>query len=1046
MSGFQDDGNKTPRQLLHELGIAIENLESTYDSRTIENAQKAINEFEAEPELLDANLEHYIKKLTQLYMKHKTEINDHSNELKKCIGSLTYSLAKVRGFKFITNFFNSDVYMVLPLIDNLKGNSHDEMNENEIFFSLLWLNNLVIVPFNFLESMINDFLCISIDNLTKFSNGSKNQKISLILLARLLGRNDSVLLGYLDSYITDITLKWSGFEPSTQLGHLMVLNKLFKICTTKSLLPHLHSITSNIVQFQLVNLRSGNINNLNLLFIIKILGRLGDQFMIIKDYFQLQEIIDNLVNGIVNYLHETLEINLRYAIAKSLSKLCGNLGLHAINYQHQLTIYLINQLDLPLTIPTVTDYRTPNVSMFQSINIDFDTISIAKYHTVLLFLGYLALNRTLPVHMIPVVLSIVHETLFTTQRIFNLNLGNQLKDSSCFIVWSLLRMIKNDQYQLLQKSNPNMFNQIFVDLIEVTIFDKDLIIRRCGVAVIQEFVGRFGKFIFKVDDDFAKGEKIIRFVELFSIHSITLIDNAFNIFNQLLDFGVDKNLILTLLLKNLIKQNDDFKYQKVISKKLNEIFNYENKKDLDLGIYYDEIDYEYIMKAMNDLDHNVYLKSEVLLFSNKIPTEDILLIDQYDEEYEEDYLKYLECCCKYNIQQEKLQQLLQPLIVSKRDISTGLSNLFTLMTRFQYEIDDTLFKTMIRSMNISLSKSIFYYRWRLDRMEVIIQFIHSEADFELRSNLINNLHENFNQDISQETLNGMILLLNDYTTTEQGDVGSKIRNAMLDFITDNLSHFDNKALIPHLLRLSGESISKLRHKAFNILAKVFVIDIGTIINEEMYYDELFKFYHQYILHTSNSAEFWKGITFSIGGLTGDRENLNQSFKAVLKYLESLKEPDYRQIFKELILLLTKQKKDLIKSTKEYLVCLNTIIKLLEASIEIPSDYIKFLFVKIYNLQINTTNVIRIKLTVKLLQYLALQNQDPETAKSSLKRLSQLLTTHKMTTIKFYVLEVIYDMLIEFNDSYYKQLEIIDIMQLNELDTVAKYLLNRYIEA
>lgn len=982
-----DNGfTKISDQLLEKIDSLIQNIEIDHSPHTLVKISKFIGQFEVSPDLLDSKLTDYVTQLSNKFLEYQ-EKQDHS--ITNAISNIVYNLSKIRGFKVIANFFDSDIDLISKVIRILRK----ERNEDEIFMCLIWMCTLVLIPFPFADDMIQEILELGLKNLGKFSNGSKNQQVSLIMVSRFLSRQDMKVIE--TQYFKG--LDWYEIPENEKLGHLMVINKLLKI---KNMDEHIDGI-SDFIKFDMVDMRTRKMNTLNILLMIKILGKIGEKHVIDDKFKALENILNNLVNDFMMYLNESFETPLRYALAKSLSRITTKLS-NIPNYQEQNILYLLSKIDIKL-------------STFKEIEIDADTISIPKYHTILLYIGYVSLNKSLPTSLVPTVLSIVHKTLFVQQ---NINATNQLKDTSCFIIWSILRMVGKKFEEL----NENlMFNIILNDLIEVSVFDKDLIIRRCAVAVIQEFIGRYGREAFRGSPEFI-GKKIIELMDIFTSSTVSTSEVSFDNLDELLDKGYNKGLIVSMLLRNL---DEDFKYQKLVSKKLNELLKLESTDELNIGIEETVPTINEIANKFDGLEHSLYLKSELSLnfgidFRTKEYKEDLII----------DYIKFLEVCCQNGVF-GSYESLLTQIIQSRKDIHQELIGLFKVM-RKNYQFPHSSFKTLSHFFSLSVAKSIFYLKLTSEQVHALVEVINSDINYEIRYNLIDCLRINvdrFSIDYSQ-----LSNALNDYTITEQGDVGSRVRGSLLQFIDENPQHFN---CTPDLIRICGEPISKLRYQAFNIIIKMKKLDIKLEeSNDEQYYKHLFSIYDS--LEEEEITQFWKGIVLSIGGLTGDKSNLTHSFREFLKFFYN---QDQKMILKEIFKLLTKKKNELSKILKEYNQGLNLIIKLFEVSTVFPKEYLKPLFVKCYNLQVNTSNLQRIKLSLKVMQYLTLC-EDKEVNKLSIERIQNLLINHKSPIIKTNCMEILYELMLE--DPISLQIETLDIEDITKINSINQYILNKLL--
>lgn len=202
-----------------------------------------------------------------------------------------------------------------------------------------------------------------------------------------------------------------------------------------------------------------------------------------------------------------------------------------------------------------------------------------------------------------------------------------------------------------------------------------------------------------------------------------------------------------------------------------------------------------------------------------------------------------------------------------------------------------------------------------------------KISYEIRENLIfsiGNLIYNVSRADADESifdakfLRALVDQLNDYTLTEQGDVGSKIRLAAINTIEKNLEFFinmENEGLSllieSRLLRISSEVIDKVKYKALVVLIKFkfankeniknYFISIADAIiyrNDYFrYYMFLFHFYYtNYALNSlvrekfsvtqQPNQEFWKGICLTGGSIHGSDLSVLQSTDALIEIFDN----------------------------------------------------------------------------------------------------------------------------------------------------------------
>ncbi|RLV94096.1 Tubulin-folding cofactor D [Spathaspora sp. JA1] len=803
---------------------------------TVTKLVSLINQFEPNPKLLDPNLEQYIEALTTLYL------STTSVDIKPSIGEIIYTLAKIRGFKQITLYFSSDLYVIGKLINFTKTLT----NEFEIFFCLIWLCNLVLVPFDLREideGLSGELYDIAEGILSKYNNGSKNQIIASILLSRLLTRSDCT--GLLHKYLQDMDNKsWSNED--SKLGYYLTINKILK--RTQLSVSQISSIYQVITHDLLVDSSSSS-TPLNAIYSIKILSKLGIYFIKQQDYTTVTEIVNSLINDIMNkmIILEQFDTNIRFSMAKALGSLVKELSYHAENYQIQLIDYFVSQLEIP---------ATPDTSIVE-LNLNYNELNIAKYHTILLTMGYICLNKSLPERYTTRFLNICHQCLFFKVKRLSIVLGKQIRDSSCFIIWAISRISYNVN-----------FNVILIDLIKSLIFDHDLIIKKCCIAVIQEIIGRYNRELILLPE---RGEFVISFMNIFNDLSLVEGTISYEVIDLLLD-KLDLSWLVPELVKVICQEDED-----IPGEYLRKLIDQSDQYEVIPRVKYDIED---IIDAL--VKHNRY---HILYHLPKMPNLDDVFTDfKYHEDKQDmvfGYLTYL----THN---------------TREPTELDWNNLFKIMKLEKYIIEfQSLFTSLVKipfdsityhlPNSIVLARCLFNYaHFTPEQLDILIDVLKDNTvNADIRSNLIRNLSDNLPPILTDKLYD----LFDDYTITIQGDVGSKIRLAMIQLVKKNMSwYIDDNIVRIKLIRLSGELMDKLRLASFQLLHELTNTPVPDLF--ENYWYELFNYYGENIEEDEAKVEFWRGVVFTLGSFTGNQQILNTAFDELLRYNPTTQDLQY----------------------------------------------------------------------------------------------------------------------------------------------------------
>lgn len=1017
-------------QLHTEIGVLLDELnglfsDSLHQSEQISKSRKVfsglknkINEFETNPKQLDLHLQKYTDILTLLFrVVTRSEDLTIAGELRRGVSETLYIFAKVRGFKHISNYFSSDVYIIDWLIGLIEL---DNLDDSSVFVCLLWLSNLVLVPFpldQVNEKLSTRIYQTALKHLGLHKSASKNQAVSLILLSRLLTRKDSIENGILEEYFSSLNLLWNhenaiDLLASVKLGHLMTINKILKKVSNDVVAKYVDFVYNEIVHVDIVTLRyqsqyaaaqasASVLTNLNVLHMIKILTKLSKFYMQSHNYTHVAAIVNNLLNDIMGPFLDLFDSSLRYGMAKNLANLVKSLGLYALNYKEQVILYILELLNIKNLAAPVLEYTGhKGKDVFSSdLDIGANDISITRHHTVLLFVAFTALNRSLPTCFIPAVFSIVHKTLFTTQKRMNSNFGNQIRDSSCFIVWAVSRSLDETSFRALNNGLKIMMNTILVDMMKVVIFDDDLTLRKCGIAVIQEFIGRFGRFIFEpclhdsslthIQNSEALGSFLIRFVEIFDSSATALLQSSYLLIPKLVGLGFKSDLLLPTLMQNLLNEDVLFRTKTLNSKYLEKLLREPATiQPLRFDVGSAETGQAEVLTLFQQLsgayDHgnhsSLYAMADILPLIEPstlvIPRIQVIVetftFDHHidDSEKGESFLRFINACLESTEQFFNFNSVWDMIFAISRlssdtELSQEFQKLFKNLHLWHVAVPDDHFSGIlhyVRNGNMNLAKSLSFLDLNKARFESILTVLEdSSIDSDIRSQIIKSFNSNLPNHtfVEEKHLLRLLNLLDDYTTTIQGDVGSKVRYAILKLVSANTNLFSNDGLRLILerksIRMAGETIDKIKFEAFKLLSVVNHEDLRILQfeNDETYYQELFR-YHATILNSVVAEpdnlryktlieSFWRGIIFSLGSTAATHSIIVESFHCLLRFIQNASEEEVVLVFDQLLCLLAPpdgvaiSKVDL-RTSKRFILALNLFIRLFEAEARFPHSF------------------------------------------------------------------------------------------------------------
>ena len=159
---------------------------------------------------------------------------------------------------------------------------------------------------------------------------------------------------------------------------------------------------------------------------------------------------------------------------------------------------------------------------------------------------------------------------------------------------------------------------------------------------------------------------------------------------------------------------------------------------------------------------------------------------------------------------------------------------------------------LLMKNNVTLSTTIFNFQnWSTQDVEFVNIIKNPNIDIEIRRNLIYNINDNYT---TYPIIEQMYLLFDDYTLTVQGDIGSKLRLAMVELVQQH--NLLNDTIKSKLIRLSGEIIDKIRLSAFQLL-------VDATVDGNKYWQDWFEYYNS-LNNDYEKIEFWKGSLHTIG--------------------------------------------------------------------------------------------------------------------------------------------------------------------------------------
>lgn len=1047
--------------------VSLADNHGTYRAlvQRIASTKRLIEEFETLPKSLDPHLQSYVDNITATYLTLKDRHSDE--DLVNGVAGLVLSLAKVRGFKFVATFFSTDVYMFTRVLAFLEPQEILKSTE-ECYFLLLWLSNLVLVPFN-LDTVKESLAQVIMETSTRFmflhTSASKTQVVSASILALLLTRADCGKL--LVEYTDTVKCTWTHHTDTVKLGYLMTFNQLLKRASSSQASKFAQDIYYDITLYELSRLivEESDFSTTNIRYLFKVASKSSRFFIGSARWDTVAEIIDSF-SFIMQLMKDRLDTSLRECLAKGLSRMVGYLMAPAENYASQLVRYMLKQIKADM----------PN-HYCSELTFDLQMDLLPLYHTVLLFSGFLAMTKSLQTEFYAVYLSIVHQTAYVSYRSSGLHQSSQLRDASCFCMWALVKNMTAEGYSTLFSANPEAISSLFLDAIRIAIFDEDLTIRRCGVAVLQEFTGRFGSVFFQTllpnEDKAAIGTFTIKFIELFNTNAIGTLTESHLLIHDLASLGFPKEIFLEQILIEIGQDLCPFQVKIEAGNQISRLFEVKSKPLLILApeltkkqvILFLEAEVQKsnfgALHALAQLQMTNHLTMESANNLNEIVTSLSFDFHHDDSEKGEAMLNWLVAALETKLTSGCAEVIPLVIDISKLTCSEGLVKVIRKFFSLTEDIPGSDYAEVCRQIRLGnhlLAKSITAHNTSdLEMNQLLELLLDKSVEAKTRAYVISGflalIPRNHGHTLLQLAL---INLLDDYSVSSQGDVGLLVRFACLELLMDcpEFAAKIKSRLLGKLIRIAGETLDKLRLAAFKCLCLLegkeeFQANYHLYNNDyKLYFRDLFHLFSSSSLASNHAESFWCGLMLTAGATVAGSDLINLSMRQIMFFLGN--ETDLNEFWVVVLRLLSlpsgrtlrtldAREKKVIHAT------LNLIAKLFDAQIPFPStfDY-ETLFVRSYNLHINTAHTGRISLVIRIFQHLSCTHQVPkDVALKALKRLCWLATMSSLERVRSVAMDALHETVIELEPNH----EILDrFEQLDELNCEEKQQLVERAEA
>lgn len=854
-----------------EVSLAtIEDGLSDLSEDSLPSVLKALDRFQQEPLVLIHR--GVLTKYVSLICDDFFQLTKDDIKLWRC--KVFYTIAKVVSWKRCIQYLPTDIYLLKKLIPLLE-NDEKEASWYIQFLILSWIYILCLSPFQLdidekIYRMVSKFNAPSVAPLVVNIRSQLLSKNKLLFAKYRYELDLSTFNGILKLVIPHYR---NGDADDYSVLDVQTLDKFTKVCLGESL--------------ELIKL--------------KILPKLFLVYALEMDVDRTQDIVAWLVNRFSDDF-----TNNRFAIAHCYAKIV-RIVIEELEEDEMFELLVENCL-----VPTTTMLRLE----------PWDVLDRNRLHTYLLVIA--ELSTSIVAHSSKNAVAVISQDIipyasrFQQLRASTIQ-GSQLRDASNFICWSLARA-KIGKNLVSEKD----LNSVFLNVLMCSLYDRELLIRKSANAALQEILGRYVTFAGILDN-----RTILQIIEL-PINNLprNIISNTVTLYEMLYRNNKDfAKFMIHWLFEACILGNYDLNLVEWATEALCRWSNDRLNGPQEVGL----------PCRIEDLNISTPLEASRLLFflvrmqlhGSSLAAGRMHIISEYVMENTKDLqvrkndyelfrflsiFEYIALMLKDDQSGFRLNTVSIDLIIRMlkgftpsmsfhgnivcllRTILSLISYTSTKFASYETEIKFwNQFENMIRFNNPSCCCAFSAVEpQRLVRMfRINLSLMDCQGKCQTLDSF--NTQGSFQKVVQQDRdiLNPVAKLLNDYTITEQGDVGRLVRTSAARLILNNMDLFfvDEKLssrIIASLVRLSGEPNEDIRAVSVRILQRKVGVAENKINLLQLLELQIFQF-NEYL------KEFWKGFLMSAGAIHSTEIQIRTAVDSFLYYYSFIVANDVKRL-------------------------------------------------------------------------------------------------------------------------------------------------------
>ncbi|KAA1469978.1 TBCD protein [Dentipellis sp. KUC8613] len=482
------------------LDISVEptDEEQRNEALLVQKISNILDEYQEQSFLLDPFLEELVVPVVnKLKGRARTMVSNHESlgpttRLSQ-ISLILYLYVKLRGYKTIIRFFPheiADLSIAIEFAQKLEA-VQDRQIWSLVYVTLLWLSLICMIPFDlsqFDEVEASGKTALAVEMLARshLNKAGLEREGAAILLSRLFVRKDTH--DRLDAF-----LEWSHAGLTSNHEVFQALGVAKTLCEVAKISPA-DLISTQILSFldiaQLIDQNSFLMGNAVMRKLrMKLISRSALRLLPARPRGGSEEDVPEEIETILQEIFHALEDKdtiVRWSAAKGVASVAERLP---ADFDEQV---------LETVMGLFSIHSIAVASLY-----DMPTVAESTWHGASLACAEMARRGLVRDDKLKELIDWMSKALYFDIRKGAHSIGSNVRDAAAYVLWSLARTHETPALQPFAKD-------LARNLVSVSVYDREVQIRRAASAAFQEYVGRTGVFpdgidVLRKTDFFAVG-------------------------------------------------------------------------------------------------------------------------------------------------------------------------------------------------------------------------------------------------------------------------------------------------------------------------------------------------------------------------------------------------------------------------------------------------------------------------------------------------------------------------------------------------------------